>query len=42
MKLTHFDMSKYLDSNEAIEEYLNQVLEEGDNAEFIRAIGYSF
>ncbi|CUV65319.1 Putative addiction module antidote protein [Sulfurovum sp. enrichment culture clone C5] len=40
MKLTHFDMSKYLDSNEAIEEYLNQVLEDGDNTEFIRAIGY--
>ncbi len=40
MKLTQFDMSKYLDSDESIEEYLNQVLEDGDNAEFIRAVGY--
>ena len=40
MKLTQFDMSKYLDSDEAIEEYLDQVLADGDNAEFIRAIGY--
>ncbi len=40
MKLTQFDMSKYLESDESIEEYLNQVLEDGDSAEFIRAIGY--
>ncbi len=40
MKLTKFDMSKYLNSNEAVEEYLNQVLADGDTGEFIRAIGY--
>ena len=40
MKLTKFDMSKYLNSNEAVEEYLNQVLADGDSGEFIRAIGY--
>ena len=35
-----FDISKYLDSEEAIAEYLSQVLEDGDNDEFIRAIGH--
>jgi len=40
MKLTKFDMSKYLNSNEAVEEYLNQVLADGDSGEFIRAIGH--
>lgn len=40
MKLTKFDMSKYLNSNEAVEEYLNQVLADGDSGEFIRAVGY--
>lgn len=39
-KLTDFDMSEYLDSNEAIAEYLSQVLEEGDQTEFLRAMGY--
>jgi hypothetical protein len=29
-----------LDSQEAIAEYLSQVLEDGDNDEFIRAIGH--
>ncbi len=35
-----FDITEYLDSDEAIAEYLSQVLEDGDNEEFIRAIGY--
>ncbi|KIM04306.1 MAG: addiction module antitoxin [Sulfurovum sp. AS07-7] len=40
MKTTIFDISKYLDNQEIIEEYLNQVLADGDNDEFIRAIGH--
>ncbi len=39
-KLTDFDMSEYLDSQEAIIEYFSQVLEEGDQDEFLRALGY--
>jgi len=39
-ELETFDISKYLDSEEAIAEYLSQVLEDGDNDEFIRAIGH--
>jgi len=38
--LIEFDITEYLDSNEAIAEYLSQVLEDGDNDEFIRAIGH--
>lgn len=38
-KTTPFDIAEYLDSNELIAEYLTQVLEEGDNDEFLRAIG---
>jgi hypothetical protein len=37
---TPFDMTQYLDSEEAIAEYLTQVLEEGDTDELIRAIGH--
>jgi probable addiction module antidote protein len=37
--LTVFDVSQYLDSKEAIAEYLNQVLEDGDSNELIVAIG---
>ncbi len=40
LKLIPFDVTEYLDSDEAIAEYLSQVLEDGDNEEFIRAIGY--
>ena len=40
LKLIPFDITEYLDSDEAIAEYLSQVLEDGDNEEFIRAIGY--
>ena len=39
-KLTNFDMSEYLNSSEAVAEYISQVLEDGDQAEFLRAIGY--
>lgn len=38
--LTTFDMAQLLDSDEAIGEYLSQVLADGDNEEFLRAIGY--
>jgi probable addiction module antidote protein len=38
--VTEFDPSDYLDSDEAISEYLTQVLAEGDSDELIRAIGY--
>ena len=39
-KLIDFDMSEYLDSEEAIAEYISQVLKEGDSDEFLRALGY--
>jgi probable addiction module antidote protein len=38
--LTTFDMAALLSSDEAISEYLSQVLADGDNEEFLRAIGY--
>ena len=40
MDTTRFDIADYLDSNEMIAEYLNAVLEEGDNADVITAIGH--
>jgi probable addiction module antidote protein len=39
-KLKAFDITRYLDSEEAMAEYLSQVLEDGDNAELIRALGH--
>ncbi|HEO98280.1 MAG TPA: putative addiction module antidote protein [Epsilonproteobacteria bacterium] len=39
-ELVPFDIVEYLDSEEAIAEYLSQVLEDGDNEEFLRAIGH--
>ncbi len=39
METTKFDIADYLDSNEMIAEYLNIVLEEGDDSEVIVAIG---
>lgn len=39
-KLKAFDITLHLDSEEAIAEYLSQVLEEGDNDELIRALGH--
>ncbi|MDD2762324.1 MAG: putative addiction module antidote protein [Methylomonas sp.] len=39
-KLLPFDMVSLLDSDEAISEYLTQVLVDGDSDELIRALGY--
>ena len=39
-KISKFDIVDYLDSNEMIAEYLNAVLEEGNDAEFVTAIGH--
>jgi probable addiction module antidote protein len=38
--LTAFDIAEYLDSDEAIAEYLTQVLSDGDSEEFLRAVGH--
>jgi len=38
--LTTFDMAALLDNDEAISEYLSQVLADEDSEEFLRAIGY--
>ncbi|WP_079229658.1 addiction module antidote protein [Pseudomonas putida] len=35
-----FDMAALLDSDEAVSEYLSQVLADGDTAEIIRALGH--
>src|SRR5690625_5227836 len=40
MNLSKFDVSDYLDSNEMIADYLNAVLEEGESADVIAAIGH--
>lgn len=40
MDTTKFDIADYLDNKEMIAEYLNTVLEEGDNADVINAIGH--
>lgn len=39
-KLMPFDLAAVLDSDEAISEYLSQVLAEGDSDELVRAIGH--
>ena len=39
MTTSKFDIADYLDSKEMIAEYLNTVLEDGDNADVINAIG---
>jgi probable addiction module antidote protein len=39
METSKFDIADYLDSNEMIAEYLNSVLEEGNDSEIIVAIG---
>lgn len=39
-QLIPFDLTAMLDSDEAISEYLTQVLDEGDTDELIRALGY--
>ena len=40
MGTTKFEIADYLDSKEMIAEYLNTVLQEGDNADVINAIGH--
>ncbi len=40
METSKFDISDYLDNNEMIAEYLNAVLEEGDDSKIITAIGH--
>jgi probable addiction module antidote protein len=40
METSKFDIADYLDNNEMIAEYLNAVLEEGDEAEIVIAIGH--
>ncbi|MEA4916615.1 addiction module antidote protein [Proteiniphilum sp.] len=40
MKTSKFEIADYLDSNEMIAEYLNTVLEKGNNADMINAIGH--
>lgn len=40
METSKFDIADYLDSNEMIAEYLNAVLEEGNYADVITAIGH--
>ncbi len=40
MKTSKFDVADYLDSNEMIAEYLNTVLEEGDNSDIVVALGH--
>lgn len=40
MSTTKFEIADYLDSKEMIAEYLNTVLEDGDNDDIIYAIGH--
>ena len=40
METSKFDIADYLDNNEMIAEYLNAVLETGDDAEIVTAIGH--
>ncbi|MCD8406293.1 putative addiction module antidote protein [Tenacibaculum dicentrarchi] len=39
MRTSRFEIADYLESKEMIAEYLNTVLEEGNNADVINAIG---
>jgi len=39
METSKFDIADYLDNNEIIAEYLNEILEEGNDSEIISAIG---
>ncbi len=39
-RLTDFDIADYLDSKEAIAEYLSQVLADGDTDELLSALGH--
>ena len=39
-KLKVFDITRHLDNEQSMAEYLSQVLEDGDNDELIRALGH--
>ena len=39
MEISKFDVADYLDSNEMISEYLNEILENGTESELIQGIG---
>lgn len=39
METTKFDVADYLDSNEMITEYLNEILENGNENDLVKAIG---
>lgn len=39
-KLKDFDITRHLDTEESMAEYLSQVLEDGDSDELIRALGH--
>ena len=39
MKTSKLEIADYLDSNEMIAEYINTVLEEGESADVVEAIG---
>jgi probable addiction module antidote protein len=40
LKTTPFDIVECLDSEEMIQEYFSQVLEDGDDDEIVRALGH--
>ncbi len=40
MKVSKFDIAEYLDNEEMVQEYLNQVLEEGNSNEIVAALGH--
>ncbi|MCF8714512.1 putative addiction module antidote protein [Joostella atrarenae] len=40
METSKFEIADYLESKEMIAEYLNTVLEEGNNADIINAVGH--
>lgn len=40
METSKFDITDYLDNSEMIAEYLNTVLEEGNDTEIVNAIGH--
>jgi probable addiction module antidote protein len=40
METSKFDIADYLDDKEMIAEYLNAVLEYGDNSDVVTAIGH--
>ena len=39
LEVSNFDVSQYLDDKEIIAEYLSQILEDGDTAELLTALG---